>query len=453
MAKVFDCVVRNGLLVYPEKIIRANIGIFKGLIRSIDPEESMEAKMDLDAQGCYVFPGLIDPHLHPVYLDDLGAISRTAAYGGITTLVHYAYAKPGQSLLEVLRQYQKEGEEKSCLDFALHGGLFETLKQSEEIPRAVGLGVTSFKMFMAYAKLGWMTDDYAMSKAMDIIARRGAMACVHAETGLAIDYIQDRMLKEKANFTLRFQETSPDIAEAEGIFRAVSIGRLMGCPVYIPHISSREGVEVIRFLKQRSFRVFAETCPHYLGLTWSELKARGPLGKIGPSVKTREDQDALWKAVQEGLIDTIGSDHAPKDKKVKDDFFKAPYGAPGVETMLPMLWHNGVNSGRITPSQLVRMMAENPAKILGLYPQKGRLERGSDGDLVIFDPSERWTVSVSNQHSNTPYTLYEGKEILGRVVRVVAGGKLVVDRESFQGQAGAGRFLPTRAGKWQIEQP
>jgi len=447
----YDVVVKNGLVVYPEKTVRAEIGIGGGRIEAVSTGAPLQGETVVDAEGCYVLPGVIDPHTHPVYLDSMGGLAKTAAYGGVTTVIHYAYAKPGQSLLKIIGEWKEEGERLSCIDFALHGGLFETMKQADEIPGAFKLGVTSFKVFMAYAKLGWMTDDYAMAKCMDIVARQGGMVAVHAETGLAIDYIMDRMLAEKVDFAERFLETSPDIAEAEGMFRAIHIGRLMHCPVYIPHISSAEGIEVMRFLKGRGVHVYAETCPQYLGLTWDALKSRGPLGKVGPSIKTEGDRLALWEAVREGVIDTIGSDHAPKDKKVDDDFFEAAYGSPEVETMLPVVWHFGVNRGCITPNEVSALMSENIARIMGLFPKKGRLEPGSDADVVVFDPSERWTVSNANQHTGATYTLFEDIELTGRVKRVLAGGKLIVDGEDFLGREGAGRFIATRAGQWSRE--
>jgi dihydropyrimidinase len=443
----YDLVVAGGLLVYPEKTVRAELGIAEGRIQAVASGGELKGRQTLRAEGCYVLPGLLDPHTHPVYLDGIGDLARSAAFGGVTTIAHYAYAKPGQSLARVLTEMRKEGEAASATDFALHGGLFETLKQSEEIPQAFALGVTSFKMFMAYAKLKWMTDDYAMAKAMDLIGRHGGLACIHAETGLAIDYIQDRMLAEKADFAERFLETSPDVAEAEGIFRAVSIGRLMHCPVYIPHVSSAEGLAAVRFLKGRGARLYAETCPQYLGLTWEELKGRGALGKVGPAIKTEADRLALWEGLRSGSIETIGSDHAPKPKKVEDDFFQAAYGSPEVETMLPVVWHYGVNAGLITPNAVATLLAENAARILGLAPQKGRLAPGADADLVIFDPFESWTITASGQHTKADYSLFEGKEILGRVKKVLARGRLIVDGVEFLGQAGQGRFLPTRAGR------
>ena len=444
----YDVVIRGGLVVYPEAVLRADIGIGGSRIELVSSDSPLKGKRVIQAEGCYVLPGLIDPHTHPVYLDDLGGLAKTAACGGVTTVIHYAYAKPGESLVRIIEQWKAEAGEKSCIDFALHGGLFETGKQVDEIPQAFQMGVTSYKVFMAYAKLGWMTDDYAMAKCMDIVAQQGGMVAVHAETGLAIDYIMDRMLDEKADFAERFLETSPDIAEAEGIFRAVHIGRLMNCPVYIPHISSEEGLAVVRFLKGRGVHLYAETCPQYLGLTWEMLKHRGPLGKVGPSIKTERDRLALWQAVGDGVIDTIGSDHAPKDKKVEDDFFKAPYGSPEVETMLPVVWHYGVNNGYITPNEVAELLSERAARIMGLFPHKGRLDAGFDADMVIFDPTAKWTVNNDNQHSNATYTLFEGMELLGRVRCVVSGGEAVYENGEFTGTGGRGSFLSTSAGQY-----
>jgi dihydropyrimidinase len=448
MKNAYDLVVADGLIITGAGTIAGDIGIAGGKIREIAAPGTLAGNETIDAGGCYVLPGGIDPHTHPVYLDNLADLSRTGAWGGVTTTIHYAYAKPGQSLVEILKEYIAAGTSGSHTDFALHGGLFETRKQAEEIPAAFGMGVTSFKMFMAYAKLGWMTDDYALVKACDIIGRNHGLAAVHAENGMAIDYIQDKLLAENADMAKHFLETSPDLAEAEAIFRAAYLGRLMRCPVYIPHISSREGIEVIRFLKGRGMLVFAETCPQYLGLTWDELSKRGPLGKVGPAVKTKEDQESLWQAVRGGLFDTIGSDHAPKGKKVDEDFFKAAYGSPEIETMLPVLWQLGVNGGRITPNDLVRLFSENPARIFGLFPAKGNLAPGSDADIVVFDPHRRWTVRAAEQHTNADYSLFEGMEMLGKVRTVIAGGDIVVDSGEFRPRAGKGNFLKTRAGQW-----
>ncbi len=448
MSETYDVVIKNGFIVYPDKTVRGDLGIKGEKIAKISSPESLKGKKEINADSCYVLPGLIDPHTHPVYLDNLEGLSKTGVWGGVTTVIHYAYAKPGQSQLKVIKEWKEEASNTSYIDFALHGGLFETIKQADELPDCFKEGVTSYKMFMSYAKLGWMTDDYALTKAMDYIGREGGMAALHAENGLLIDYVQDKLLAEKAEMTARFLDTSPAIAEAEAIFRAVFIGRQMNCPVYIPHISSEEGMKVIRYLKSQNYPVIAETCPQYLTRTWDELAKFGPLGKVGPAIKNKSDQDALWESIQNGMIDTIGSDHAPKPKKIDDDFFTAPYGTPEIETLLANVWNEGVNRGRITPNDVARITSENIAKIMGLYPRKGRLDEGSDADVVVFDPRHEWTISGNNQHTNADYSIFEGMKVLGKVSSVLSRGSLVIENEKFHGQAGHGNFLPTNSGEW-----
>lgn len=448
MDKKFNSVIKNGVIVYPEKIVRADLGIRNGRIEEIGNDLDTGGCPVIDAGGNYLLPGVIDPHVHPVYLDDIQDTSKTAVFGGVTTLIHYAYAKPGQSLVETIKKWKAEGLETSYTDFALHGGLFETIKQLEEIPTAFEFGVTSFKMFMAYAKLGWMTDDYALIKAMDVIGEQGGMAALHAENGHMIDYIQDKMLAQGVDFSEHFVESRPAVTEMEAIFRAAHVGQYMNCPVYIPHVSSAEGIDMIRTLKKKGIHIYSETCPHYLALTWDELKKQGPLGKVGPCIRYQKDQDALWDALMDGTLDAIGSDHAPKDKKITDNFFDAPYGSPQVETMLPVVWHEGVNSGRMSPGDIARLLSENNARIAGIDSRKGRLDAGLDADIVIFDPEEVWTISSDNQHTNAKYTLFQGKEIKGRVKLVMSRGRIVVENSELTGETGLAEFLPTRAGQW-----
>jgi len=448
MDKKFDLVVKNGRIVYPEKTINADLGILNGKIAEIGKNLDSGDYTILDAGGNYVLPGVIDPHVHPVYLDDIKNTSKTAVFGGVTTLIHYAYAKPGESLIDIIKKWKSEGVESSYTDFALHGGLFETLKQLEEIPAAFKLGVTSFKMFMAYAKLGWMTDDYALIKAMDMIGEQGGMAALHAENGHMIDYIQDKMLAQGVDFSENFVESRPAVTEMEAIFRAAHIGQFMNCPVYIPHISSAEGIDMVRTLKEKGIHIYAETCPHYLSLTWDELKKQGPLGKVGPCIRQKKDQDALWAALMDGTLDALGSDHAPKDKKIDDNFFDAPYGSPQIETMLPVVWNDGVNSGRMTPEDISRLFSENNARIAGIENRKGRLDVGMDADIVVFDPEEEWTISSENQHTNAKYTLFEGKEVKGRVKHVLTRGRTIVSNGELVGDTGYSKFFPTRAGQW-----
>jgi dihydropyrimidinase len=448
MVKKYDTLVRGGLVVTGSGMQKADLAIRGEKIVAVRKGLSQnEANQIIDASGKYVLPGVIDVHTHPVYEDDLGGLSFTAAHGGTTTLIHFAYAKPGMKLIDTIKQYQEEGLRKSYLDFGIHGALFDAASQIEEIPRAFDLGVTSFKMFMTYAKLKWMTDDYHLTAAMDVISRNGGLAMVHAENGLVTDYLEDRSLNKGEDQKKVFLKTRPDLLEAEAIFRALTIATITRCPLYVVHLSTAKGVIPIQLAKIEGQPVYAETCPQYLTMTDLKLQKLGPLAKIGPPLRREKDRLALWSAIQKGIIDVVASDHAPKAKKIEDPFFEAPYGSPQAETMLTVTYAEGVGKRRMRPSRMVQLFSENPAKIFGLYPKKGALQKGSDADLVLFDPKQVHTIRHENQHSGAPYTLYEGRKCMGKPILTMQRGRIVVDNGEVKGKPGQGIFLPTKIGK------
>jgi dihydropyrimidinase len=324
-------------------------------------------------------------------------------------------------LIDTIKKFKDEGAQKSYVDFGIHGALFDAASQIEESPKAFDLGVTSFKMFMTYAKLKWMTDDYHLTWAMDVIGQCGGLTMVHAESGLVTDYLEDRSLRKKEDQKVVFVKTRPDYLEAEAIYRAVTISDVMDCPLYIVHISTAKGAEVVAQKRSEGLLVYGETCPQYLSLTDVDLQHSAPWQRLA------HHSGQTWivlplEGIAQGHIDVIGSDHAPKDKKLNDPFFEAPFGSPQAETMLTITYDEGVNTGRIHPSKLVQVLSENPAKIFGLYPKKGILEKGSDADLVLFDPSETVTIQSQNQHSGARYTVYEGGDV-GKPVLTMQRGR------------------------------
>jgi dihydropyrimidinase len=449
MPKAYDILIRGGLVVSSSEIGKADVGIKGEKIASIEarlPEK--DAGRVIEASGKYVMPGVIDVHVHPVYEDDMGGLSFTAAHGGTMTLIHFAYAKPGMKLIDTIKQYQEEGLQKSYLDFGIHGTLFDPASQIQEIPKAFDLGVSSFKMFMTYAKLKWMTDDYHLTAAMDLIAECGGLAMVHAEDGLVTDYLEDRSLKRGEDQKKVFLKTRPDLLEADAIFRALSIAAVTDCPIYIVHLSTERGVPPLQQARAGGQKVYVETCPQYLTMTDAKLQELGPLAKIGPPLRTEKDRVALWKAIQNGIIDVVASDHAPKAKKKEDPFFEAPYGSPQAETMLAVTYDEGVNTGRIGVCKLVQLFSENPAKIFGLYPKKGVIQKGSDADLVLFDPNQIHTIQHKTQHSGAPYTLYEGRKCLGVPILSMQRGKILIEDGEIKGRPGDGKFLSTKITKF-----
>lgn len=448
----FDILITNGLVVTAQGITRADLAIrgerIAALFPSGEPQETgrrpVPAICTIDATGKYIFPGLIDVHVHPIYLDDKYDASVTAAFGGVTTMIHYCYVKPGQALRPTLQSFRDDGLQKSLLDFGIHAGLFDVEHQLADVPAAFELGITSFKVFMTYAKLKWMTDDYWMTALMDVVAQERGLVCVHCENGLATDYLEDKFNREGREAKKMFTAMRPALLEAEATNRAIALAQVMGAAVYIVHNSAAENLEPLRRARAHGWRVFGETCPQYLALTDETTQRLGAPAKIGPPLRTARDNTAMWEGLAEGTLVTIGSDHAPKAKKPEDDFFQAAYGAPQIETMLPICYHLGVNGGKLSLPRLIAALSETPAKIFGLYPQKGALQVGSDADLVIFDPAKTWTITASNQHSRAGFTLYEGWTVTGAVELTMQRGRVIVENgELCASGQGGGRFLKT----------
>ena len=443
MANKKQVLIKNGIVVNSSGYHREDILIEGEKIAAVGLDISANPAAEvIDASHAYIFPGIIDAHTHPYYKDDFETLASTAAYGGTTTLIHYAYAFPGMEALDAARNAIDEGNRASCLDFALHLGMFEVEKQYRQVPEVFKLGINSFKMFMAYAKLGRMTNDYYLSAIMDLIAEQNGIAMVHAENGLATDYLEDKFNEAGVSAMHSFSRMRPAALEAEAINRAISIAEVCGCRIYIPHVSAERALEPIRAARRRGQTVYAETCPQYLVLTEDDFFKWGPLAKIGPPLRKQPDLDALWKALGEGILDVVASDHAPKGQHPDEDFFKAAYGSAQAETLLTLTYDGGVNTGHISLPRLVEVLSENPAKIFGLYPRKGALLPGSDADLLIFDPAEMHTLRKENQHSAAGFTLYEGRECLGRPKMSFQRGRPVLMDGELKTGRGSGKFLP-----------
>ena len=444
MEKQFDLLLTGGTVVTGQGIRRADVGVRGEVIAAVEPDLPREDACEvIDVTGNYVFPGVIDVHVHPVYLDSVEDCSRIAAYGGTTTLLHFVYARTGDSLLQKVEEMLEDGLAHSRLDFGLHGGMFEAPRQLQDVPQVFEMGIRTFKFFMPYIKQGWTTDDYHLIKAMDMLADLGGMAMVHAENGGAIDYLEDKYFTRPDGSAKYFNTTRPAAMEEEAIFRAIRMAEVTGCPLYIAHNTTRRAIRHIREAQEAGMEVYAETCPQYLTLTQEIVEERGALAKIGPPIRTAKDRAALWDALAEGVIQVVATDHAPKHKDVHGDFLEQPFGSPQIETLLPLVYDGGVNTGRISVVRLVQVLCENPARIFGLYPRKGAIAAGSDADLVVFDPTREFTIRAENQHTNARYTLYEGRTVLGWPEMSFQRGHRVLWRGEIVAKPGEGQFLPT----------
>jgi len=450
-----DLKIINGKVITHEKTFFADIGIVKGKIKHIGKVKK-PAKETIDAKGKLIFPGVIDAHVHYNLKTDNGKTSenfssgtKAAACGGVTTIIDFAVQEKGSSLSKAIKERQKEAK-KVAIDYSLHAVPTDwNEKTKKEIKKVIGKGISSFKMYMIYKKTGLMSDDKALFGALKETRKHGGMVSVHAESSDALDLLIERYhnKKDMKRYGAYCHALSrPNFIEALAIQRAITWAQATKGTLYIVHMSTGEGYELVKDAQRRGVKVFAETCPHYLLLDDSVFKRKnGYLYATCPQVKKKSDSKKLWQGLKEGTISVIATDTCTfkkKDKsKWKGDFTKIPYGLPGVETLLPLMYTFGVGKKRISLNQLVKLTSLNPAKIFGLYPQKGTIKIGSDADLVIFDPKKKITLSHKNLHTNCDWSPYEGFKLKGYPTLTISRGKIVYKNGKFKGKIGHGKFV------------
>jgi dihydropyrimidinase len=410
----------------------------------------------IDASGKIVFPGLIDCHLHvgPEY-DDWKTSALAAARAGLTSIVPFVTYNAGETLPVATRRLRDEAESLSTLDFGFHFILDHEPHMLDGIAEAVRLGVRSFKMFMTYKKRGKrMVSDEFICKVMERLAALNAVCQLHCENGDILCYLEDKAIAEGRTAPTDFPETCPDWAEEEAINRAILIGRLTGCPVYVVHLSTKLGLERIKRAQGEGQRVWAETCPQYLLLTDAEMARLGPFAKIGPPLRpgAGPDREAMWAGSAGGYIHTVASDHAPRPPQFKEpgrtNIFvdpqgkPIPFGAPSLETLAPLMYSEGVAGRGLPLSWMARVLSENPARIFGLFPRKGAIRVGADADLSIWDPAAEWTIEQRRHLSVAGYTPYEGWRVRGRPWMTLVRGQVVLNPDGeLEQKPGFGQFL------------
>lgn len=455
MVKKIDMVVEGGLVVAGGTVSRATVAVSEGKIAALLapgmlPPEAGQAQR-VDAMGKIVMPGVIDAHVHManfnVQADSFPSMSAAAAFGGVTTVIPYQQGKVGMPVKEFLTTLRDEGEAQSLVDFAMHCRLQAPERGvTRQFDDAFDLGVTSFKMFMAYRKRGIMWDDYSLYEALDYIGKRGGLYCCHAENGDIIDYLEDKYQAEGRYTPENYLAVRPPEAEAEATFRVLTLAKLAGCALYLVHMSTGKGISLAHQAQLEGQRVFIESCPHYLTLTAEEMKRQGGKTKIAPPLREQHDLDAVWQAVSDGTVQVIGSDHAPwpLDNKTlpAEKFSEIFFGAPTIETMLPLMYSEGVAKGRIDLPRLVDLLCETPARIFGLSERKGAIAVGADADLVLFDPDVEWKVEARDMHSQSGYTPYEGWSVRGKAVATIVRGRFVMKDGRLMQKPGYGEYLP-----------
>ena len=404
-----------------------------------------------------MLPGAIDCHLHLGGLDDWTVGPQAAARAGLTTIIPFANYDHtvGETLPDAVNRMVDHVGSRSVLDFSFHFILNNTPYVLDSLPEAMAMGVTSYKMFMTYKKTPLrMCPDSLIVRAMEIVAAHGGVLQLHCESGDVLDYLQEKATAEGRTKPTDYPATCPDWTEEEAINRAIAMGAMTGCATYVVHLSTRLRLERIKEAHRLGQRVWTETCPQYLLLDETELERLGPFAKISPPMRSADgvNQEALWQGVAGGHIPAIGSDHAPGAREFKEpgwenifvapDGRPVPSGAPSVETLVPLVYGEGVVKRGLPLWWMARVLAENPARIFGLYPRKGAIQPGADADLLIIDPEAETTIRASDHLSRSGYTPYEGWRLKGAPWMTLLRGQVVMDQGRLVQEPGYGQFLP-----------
>jgi dihydropyrimidinase len=412
----------------------------------------------VDATGKYVVPGGIDVHTHmelpfggTFASDTFETGTRAAAHGGTTTIIDFAVQRTGENVRDCLDQWFAKAEGQCAIDYAFHmilGGIDDAALK--EMDTLVAEGITSFKLFMAYPGV-FYSDDGQILRAMQKAADNGAMICMHAENGIAIDVLAEQAAARGETAPRYHGITRPSRLEGEATNRAIQLALVAGAPVYFVHLSATEALEEVAEARHAGHNVFAETCPQYLYLTLEDqLGAPGFEGAkwvCSPPLRSREatHHADLWRGLRTDELSVVSTDHCPfcfKDQKElgREDFRSIPNGMGGVEHRMDLVYQ-GVVSGKLPLTRWVETCSTTPARMFGLYPQKGVIAPGSDADIVVYDPRARTRISVDTHHMNIDYSAWEGWEIDGGVDTVMARGTIIVSGGQYRGRKGDGRFL------------
>jgi len=440
--------IKNGTLILEDKTIRADALIEDGKITKIAKNITATTDEVVDAQGRFVLPGVVDAHAHmgdPNFTqrEDFTSGTQAAAAGGVTTIVDMVLKTPVDSPQAVKEKIDR-GTRQGIVDFSLHAGMMSSSNLAN-VEALTQLGIYSFKAFMCAP---YLIDKGTLEALMKETAQFRAITNVHAEDEELSQQLTAELKRANRVDPIAHNESRPNAVEEKAIKDAVGIARATRSKLHISHMSTSEGVHLIASAKRQKVNVTAETCPHYLSLTRADVLKLGPYLKMNPPLKTEADVLALWRGLANGTVDMITSEHAPGEADEKEtgweNIWDAWSGIPSIETMLPIVLSEGVNKGRITIGKAAKVLSENPAKRFGLYPKKGHIAVGADGDFVIVDLSMEKKVKASDLHYKVGWTPYEGWIFKGWPTVTILRGQVVAKEGQILAKEGSARFAPMK---------
>jgi dihydropyrimidinase len=449
--------ITNGTVVTADASYRADVLVDGETVAAIgsDLATGTEADETINARGRYVIPGAIDVHTHmelpfggTFAKDTFETGTRAAAFGGTTCIVDFAVQSRGKSLRDGLDAWHAKAEANAVVDYGFHMIMSDVNENTlAEMDQLVDEGVPDFKLFTAYPGV-FFSDDGAIYRAMLRTRENGGLIMMHAENGLAIDIVAENEVAAGHTDPYYHGIARYPIFEGEATNRVIRLAEAAGVPVYIVHLSARDALNEVREARDRGAKAFAETCPQYLFLSLDDM-AHGFNGAkfvCSPPLRPKDHWDDLWHGLVKDDLQVVSTDHCPFDfhgqKELgREDFRKVPNGLPGVEDRVDLLHDGGVAGGRMTRERWVEVISTAPARLFGMYPQKGTIAVGSDADIVVYDPTRKRTISAKTHHMNVDYSCYEGREVQGASDIVLSRGRVVVRDGDFTGEKGHGRFV------------
>jgi dihydropyrimidinase len=468
-----NTLIKGGTVITATEKMEADVLIDGGkVVALLGRDHTVEPDETIDASGKYVMPGGIDVHTHmelpfggTYAADTFETGTRAAAWGGTTTIIDFAVQTKGESAMEGFEAWMRKADGNCAIDYGFHmitGDINEqTLKEMQMLMEE---GVSSFKMFMAYPGV-FYSDDGEILRAMQKGAEIGATICMHAENGIAIDVLVEQALQRGETDPVYHGVVRKSILEGEAAHRAIKLAELTRVPLYIVHLSAKEALDAVIEARDQGRNVFAETCPQYLFLSLDDMRNgfEGAKYVASPPLRDAADghQERLWRGLQTNDLQVVSTDHCPfcmgdhpqfgtQKQLGADDFSKIPNGMPGVENRFGLIYNGGVAEGRISVNRFVEIVATTPARMFGMYPQKGTIAVGSDADIVVFDPNASTVISVDTHHMNVDYSAYEGFELAGKVNVVLSKGKTVIAGNEYLGSPGDGSYLRRGSNQYLI---
>ena len=444
--------IQDGTLVTPQGLLRADLLAqgerIKAIGNGLPPSHDTRV---LDAEGCYVLPGVIDAHTHiqldtGVYQtpDDWYIGTRAAACGGVTTVVDFATQFPGQTLPEAVEARMEEAA-SAAIDYGLHVMITDLPPgREDEVAELLALGTPSAKLYTTY-RPNYYADDATLLRLMKACADHAVRPLVHCENDDLVTAQTERLVADERTNWRHQGHSRSALAEQEAVHRTLFLAEAAGTPVHICHCSTARSVSLVAEAADAGQTATCETCPQYLVLDRSLYEGPEPWRYIlQPPLRDPEEPDRLWRLVEGGLVDLIATDHCDytrAQKVAQDDFTETPGGLPGMETLLPLMFTRGVVERGMALSQLADLLSTNPAQLWGLWPRKGALQPGSDADIVVYDPEPSGQIRAEDLHYLADYTPYEGMPVRGRVRAVISRGEIIVRKGRFTGRKGRGRFV------------